>query len=372
MYHFKYYAIGHSYLKHPPFKGWQTDGYWGMAASKPENDYFHKFQDFLKDNFECKISALAENHASYERLCVEGVTVEDYKNSEYYKHMKEVLATFKPNIITVFVGGGNTVANDEKSLTMFYDVLYDMIDRYKQPETVVICPCLNEYISKICMPVIRKYNFIAADASFIHSDTSRENPYYAFKDYPEYDEDVAGGAVEFRTHPNDLGHLKIAECIYNSSKNEIMKNIPECDENEICDFDESFVCEENGEMEIFTEPKMSVNFNGFNVSSNNDCVVLSSAPGTGASISADKLEIGCEYNKFYVRLSVDGDIIGKELEFSFASEGDSKCMYCPINDNEMHTYEFDISGVEKQISSFRVSPNMEDCLMRVNKLGFIK
>ena len=51
MYHFKYYAIGHSYLKHGPFKGWQTDGYWGMAASKPENDYFHKFQDCLKLKF---------------------------------------------------------------------------------------------------------------------------------------------------------------------------------------------------------------------------------------------------------------------------------------------------------------------------------
>ena len=72
MRHFKYYAIGHSYLKHGPFKGWQTDGYWGMAASAPENDYFHKFQDILKENFECKLTALAENHADYERLCREG------------------------------------------------------------------------------------------------------------------------------------------------------------------------------------------------------------------------------------------------------------------------------------------------------------
>ena len=36
MYNFRYYAIGHSYLKHGPFNGWQTDGFWGMAASAPE------------------------------------------------------------------------------------------------------------------------------------------------------------------------------------------------------------------------------------------------------------------------------------------------------------------------------------------------
>ena len=372
MYHFKYYAIGHSYLKHGPFKGWQTDGYWGMAASKPENDYFHKFQDCLKDNFECKVSALAENHASYERLCVEGVTADVYKNSEYYKHMKDVITTFKPNIITVFVGGGNTVANDEKSLTMFFDVLFDMITRYTQPETVVIWACMNEYILKIGMPIIEKYNFIYADASFIHSDTSRENPYYAFKEYPEYDEAIADGAVEFRTHPNDLGHLKIAECIYDSAREEILKNIPECDENEELDFDGSFICEENGELKIYTEPKMSVNFNGFNVSSINDCVVLSSAHGTGASVSADNLDIDSKYNKFYIRLSIDGYVSGKELEFSYMSEGKSECMYCPIKDNEMNTYEFDISAVKKQINSFRISPNMEDCMIRVNKLGFVE
>ena len=371
MYYFKYYAIGHSYLKHGPFKGWQTDGYWGMAASEPANDYFHKFREILQKNFDCKINSIAENHASYERLCVDGVTAEDYRRSKYYNHMKKVITTFKPNIITVFVGGGNTVANDEKSLTLFHDVLYDMIQKYKQPETVVICPCLNKRIAKICMPVIKKYNFIAADVSFIHSDSSRENPYYAFKDYPEYDKEAASGAVEFRTHPNNLGHFKIAECIFNSAKEEILRKISPCDENQPCDFEEDFAFEKDDEIKIITEPNIPVSFNGFNITRDGDCVSFSSAPGTGASISADNLSIGCEYNKFYVRLSVDGNITGKKLEFSFSTNGTTESIYCPIEGNSIHTYQFDISNVKESIDAFRLSPNMDDCFIRINSLGFL-
>ena len=65
MYKFRYYAVGHSYLKHGPFDGWQTNGFWGMAASAPEYDYLHKFQEGLKNAFDCRIEAIAENHAAY-------------------------------------------------------------------------------------------------------------------------------------------------------------------------------------------------------------------------------------------------------------------------------------------------------------------
>ena len=119
MYHFRYYAIGHSYLLHGPFQGWQTVGEWGMAASEPEKDYFHRFRALLEESFECKLEAVAENQAAYERRCVLGVTAEDYKSSPEYAHMKEVLLTFKPNVISVCVGGGNTVANDAESLSFF-------------------------------------------------------------------------------------------------------------------------------------------------------------------------------------------------------------------------------------------------------------
>lgn len=68
------------------------------------------------------------------------------------------------------------------------------------------------------------------------------------------------------------------------------------------------------EIGIFTSPKLFLNFEGFNVTPGKDCVTFSSAPGTGASVSADKLSIGPEYNKLYVKLSVDGFVDGKQLE----------------------------------------------------------
>ena len=277
----------------------------------------------------------------------------------------------KPNIITVFVGGGNTIAGDEKSLTLFFDVLYDMIQKNKQPETVVICACIRESIAKINIPVIEKYGFVTADVSFIHTDKSRNNPYYAFKDYPEYDKEAAAGAVEFRTHPNNLGHLKIAECFFDSAKEEIIKKIPQGDESGDIDFDENFDYGKDGDIKIITEPKMSVSFNGFNVLRDGDCVMFSSAPGTGASVSAENLNIGSEYSKFFASLSVDGDISGKTLEFYFSSNVKTEKMYLPIEDNSIRNYQFDISKVKGQINSFRLSPDMEDCLIRINALGFL-
>ena len=168
MYNFRYYAIGHSYLKHGPFVGWQTDGFWGMAASAPEKDYFHKFQDELKAAFDCKIEAIAENQAAFEGLCTEDATEEKYVSSPLYSHMRELIEGFKPNIITVYIGGGNTPAKDGASLTLFYDVLYGLIASCKRPETVVICPALKPNIYGIAKPVADKYGFITVDMSFIH------------------------------------------------------------------------------------------------------------------------------------------------------------------------------------------------------------
>ena len=44
-------VVGNSITRHGPLAeiGWERD--WGMAASAPEKDYFHKFQDELKAAF---------------------------------------------------------------------------------------------------------------------------------------------------------------------------------------------------------------------------------------------------------------------------------------------------------------------------------
>ena len=219
MYNLRDYAIGHSYLKHGPFNGWQTDGFWGMAASAPECDYFHKFQEGLKASFDCNIEAIAENHAPYERLCTTDATPEKYRSSGDYRHMQEVLESFKPNVISVFIGGGNTPANDVKSLTQFFEVLYELIARYKLPEAVVICVTKNIYQHKMSKSVADKYGFISVDVSFIHEKKGKENPYYAFNAYPEYDE-----AKTYKAEAEDVE--RIIACITATRARRAEMNVP--------------------------------------------------------------------------------------------------------------------------------------------------
>lgn len=213
IYPLRYYAIGHSYLLHGPFEGWQTKGFWGMAASEPDKDYFHRVQQRLQESLPCSLQAIAENYATYERLCTVDATRETYENSPEYAQMRQQLQTFRPNLISVFIGGGNTIAKDPQSLNLFYRVLYGMIAENKPADAVVVCPFSNKK-TPMCVELAREHGFVPVDLCFLHDKgKSRENPYYAMAQYPEYDEAAKAGAIEFRTHPGDFGHDTIAKHI---------------------------------------------------------------------------------------------------------------------------------------------------------------
>lgn len=212
-YPLRYFAIGHSYLRHGPFEGWQKKGTWGMAASEPDADYFHRVQHHLHQKLPCSIQVLAENYASYERLCTVDATEETYVTSPLYEKIRQQLRMFKPNLITVFVGGGNTIAKDPDSLSLFYHVLYRLIRENMPENATVICPNTNRKAS-VWMDIAKEYGFIPLDLRFIHqSGKGGENPYYAYNQYPEYDTAAQNGAVEFRTHPGDHGHDTIGRLI---------------------------------------------------------------------------------------------------------------------------------------------------------------
>ena len=222
-YPIRYYAIGHSYLLHGPFEGWQTRGYWGMAASVPESDYFHRVQKRLQEAIPCSIEAIAENYASYERLCTETATEETYRNAAEYAAMITQLQEFKPNLITIYIGGGNTVANDPVSLERFYRVLYGMVAEHKPADAVVVCPFSNRRTVQF-MPLAESFGYLPVDMTMMHEKgRTPENPYYAIGQYPEYEDAVKTGAIEFRTHPSDFGHDAIAKSIVEAALPEIQK-----------------------------------------------------------------------------------------------------------------------------------------------------
>ena len=372
MKHIRYYAIGHSYLLHGPFAGWQMKGVWGMAASEPSLDYFHLFQDHLREGVDCRLEAVAENQADYERRCVEGATRADYEQSPEYAHMVEVIRTFKPNLISLFLGEGNTVAKDDESMVRFFTVLYEMIAREKREETVVVCPCMKGSLYELMKPLAEQYGFLPVDMSFLHEKKGYENPYYAYRAYPEYDKRRAEGGVEFRTHPGDLGHAEIARRMWRAVAEAISRQIPEGDLAEPYEWKQYVHSEALPVYRIQTTPEMYVQYDGFNVRQQGDCVTFGSAPDTGASLRVEGAYILPECNRFYVEMAVDGAMGGERLVLALDLKGRTVTLETTIPDAEMHRYEFDLSDVKERIVSFRVTPDLKDCVVTVRALEFLK
>lgn len=141
-YNIRYYALGHLYLRHGMFAGWTwpdpEKGSRGMAASSYDKDYFARFKHYLKENFPCRIESAAENIAAYERLCLPGMTREKYIEHALYAAIGKNLGNFRPNLVTVFVGGGNTIANDYQSISLFFDCLFELIKNSVPQNALVI------------------------------------------------------------------------------------------------------------------------------------------------------------------------------------------------------------------------------------------
>lgn len=366
MYRFRYLAIGHSYLKHGPFEGWQSEGFWGMAASAPEHDYFHTFQRHLMDTWDCRVEAVATNVAAYERLCTEEATEHTYRTSEEYRAMQKLLAEFKPNIISVFVGGGNTPAKDERSLTRFFEVLYRLIDETRLPGAAVLCISKQPTVHRISKAIADRYGFVSVDVSFLHEVSGRDNPYYAFRDYPAYDEYVARGAVEFRTHPNDAGHAAIAAAMLDAARDAI-DALPEGDgpQADVCTAARE---EESPPRLRLAAASVRLSFFGFNVRQQGDDVVFGSAPGTGASLLAEGLFGLPGEHTFYAELCVDGAAEGDELTVRFLGTAGECELAWPIV-SSMHRYEVAVSQNVGVITAVRLAPTPLDCVVRVRTLG---
>ena len=394
----KYYAVGHSYLRHSPFYGWQAEGIWGMAATSWEKDYFRQFQKDMMDNFDCNVIALDENHSAYERLCNGSATEETYTSSSDYIQMKNVIQYTRPNVIT-FCLGGNIPVTDSELKSQFYDILFkmvrDTIDEVNAADSnanydpvVIFVPAFTKDI--IGVPEAKKYGFTVADVTFIHDlggVAQESNPYYAFADYPDYDRSM-NRDVEFRTHPGDLGHKAIADTIFRAAKDEILKKIP-ANNDVTTEYDEdygylpgfSYTGGEYVEPYIDTYPEdmsAKVKFNGFNVTrieeNGSGYVALLSADGgagsTGASVSAEDISIdGSAYTKFTVKINVEGAISGKNLVFTYTTASGTKTMTMAIVKG-VKTYEFDISDVTETITAVEVTPDMDKCALYIYSMGF--
>lgn len=250
-YDFSYLCIGNSYSLHggtEQFAIWCAPGepLRGMAASKPELDYYNRIQYHLTTGLNGTMKAHRIGGASLENageLTATATTIEqitaNMKNDAAYRSIKEYLLTEKPNVITVQLSENFQSATSEVQ-DNFYEVLYGMINECRPVNSVVVCitpfgsGSRNDAIEKHAA----KYGFYVADMAYItnfskvdaskryytHPETGKVydrgthgwkyNPYLAWEPYAAYDDQLNDGTgkyvTDFRSHPGDLGMEEIA------------------------------------------------------------------------------------------------------------------------------------------------------------------
>ena len=354
-----YYAIGHSYLLHGPFEGWQTEGAWGMAATAPERDYFHLLKEKIRQDGHT-LEAVAENQAVYERLCRVETTREDYENSPEYRHMRDQLRAFRPNVITVFFGA-NCPARDKDSMDLFYTVLYDMIAAEKTPEAVVLCGYSMTWRpvrGAAAKAAAEQHGFWPVDLSEIHrlKENGKENPYFAFDQYPVYT-----GEIEFRTHPGDLGHAYIAEQFFNVLKDHLpaasavgtpLKKAEAAIKKEYT----------LGQWHFESLSEVAdLECGGFNLRVENSMLCLSAAVDTGLSVSCRKLELFSK--ELYLKASVEGE--ATKLKVVVYGE-EEKEFILPLQ-RGMQEYHLPLN---QRVTGFTIAPDGLDCHLFIDDLVF--
>ena len=406
LYNIRYFALGHSYLRHGLFNGWEwpdpQNGIRGMAASSYDKDYFARFKYYLKEKFVCNINSAAKNVATYERLCVDGATREDYTRNELYDEIKGLLSEFEPNLVTVFLGNGNTVANDYKNISVFFDTLFNLIKRTVKEDSLVIAVSdhpQTDDVGKACLCYAKKYGFAFCDVSFIHEDTSRENPYSAFMQYPEYDKFIeefekqnGTKPVEFRTHPGDLGMDAIGKTMFDVASPLIPQYIKPiqvtCEEyksilnenkkenEKVAQSESIYVANAISDRFDFDTDHYSegVIFSGFNVFVKNSFLCGNSAPGASFNVYHNKLSLKSDgYNAFVIKANIHYSTerdLPEYFELSLTTEDKVYKYKTEISANELTEYTIDISDVKGTIKGFNILPSVINCNADIDYICF--
>lgn len=367
-----YYAIGHSYLLHGPFAGWQEEGAWGMAASKPQKDYFHRLISLIRAHFAAEIEAKADNYAEYERMGQEGVTKEALLGCPSMEKIRAALAAQRPNLITIYINA-NIPSKTKEVCDLLYDTLFEEIAKGKPAGAIVACGYAENYCAGVTPSIKKaaaKYGFLLADFSEIYEGEKRQNPHLAYGQYPDFE-----GPIDFRSHPGDLGHQRIAERFFESLSAPLEAQFQK--RAEPLPLEEDALEEKGATKSKKGEAKSAWRFcsfeelsglslGGFNPRIEEDTLILGAEVETGVSISGTPAE--GSYSEFLAELAVPGGE-NTHLTISFATDGAAAEHRILIPDGCLHKIKLPLQQGEK-IRSFTIRPDAPDCLLKVKTIKF--
>lgn len=367
-----YYAIGHSYLCHGPFAGWQEESAWGMAASGPQKDYFHQLISLIRAHFEAEIEAKAENHAELERMGQEGLCEEALLACPSIQKIRGDIEKMQPDLITVYLNA-NIPSKTKEVCDLLFSTLFKTIAAAMPKGAIVACGYAENYCERVS-PSIKKFaeeqGFFLADLSEIYQGEKRQNPYLAFAQYPDY-----SGAIEFRSHPGDLGHRRIAELFFRQIEGPLSAGFAKREAPLL--EEEAALWERSAEKQKESGPKRKwqldsfenlggLSLGGFNPRIEEGALILGAEVETGVSIGGAPA-IG-DYSEFLAEVAVLG-VKETYLTLSFATEEAEAEHRILIPGGSLQKIKLPLQKGEK-ILHFSIRPDAVDCLLKVKSIEF--
>ena len=243
-------SLGNSYLHHgyaewfdkSSYNGWidETDITRGMAASKPDNDYYGRIQYYINDYFNCSLTAerFANNvvEKSWQAGLADSTDTSNLTNFDYVKARKSIIASLQSqlayivehqtNIITIQLYENAHFGNYGDIAAFFYDTVFGAIDEVR-PEgsvVVVITPINTSAAVNSQILKAQEYGYYIANMTDISNYGYKDNPYLAFLQYPDFYNPNASN--DFRSHPGDLGMDEIGKRVFAQLKDAIPVTVP--------------------------------------------------------------------------------------------------------------------------------------------------
>ena len=259
--------------------------------------------------------------------------------------------------------------------------LFSTVKENADKNAVLICAFVQPHLYKIGEKSADKYGFICLDICCFNEKQGRENPYYAFNQYPQYDEIANNGGIEFRTHPSDIGHQMIAEEFLKVIVPSIKEKMHKEKIDETTTVNDVDTCKIENKSVI--NPKQccwdfvnkntgGLTFGGFNMRFADDLVMINTGPNSSVAVYTDKLDLSSGFTGFSFYAIVSSNQKDVKLVVTIKNGDVSKETCLDATVGKLTKYVVPISKEFSHITGFRIEPQILNCNLGIKKIEFKK
>jgi hypothetical protein len=202
---FNYLAIGNSITIHRESEYWWSDS--GMAASRPENDYYHLVTDYLRQTYG-EVGSYAVNYSQWE--------FQSYDRAETYSIIDPYLS---PELDLVTIQLSENVTN----MSTFESDFESLIQYVKLNAPNARILIIDDFWDEYSKSEIKEAVAGRTGVTFLPLDDIKDDPeYQCGENAVVYDSDGIEHVVDHEgveQHPGDKGMQYIADAIINALNN---------------------------------------------------------------------------------------------------------------------------------------------------------